>query len=118
MNDDDFENKLRALTGALQRPDPTPDWKADILARARLEANAIPMKRKLPPRWLMLGWAAAWVAIIAMNVAAPQDAASDFAMNLTVPTVKQPPSGITPPQGDLPALIAFHRHLNLNLDLP
>ena len=61
MNDDDFENKLRAITGSLHRPDPTPAWKADILARARREADAIPVKRMLPPRWLMMAWAAAWV---------------------------------------------------------
>ena len=51
---DDFEKKLMALAGALHRPDPTPAWKADILARARREAGAIPIK--LPPRALALAW--------------------------------------------------------------
>ena len=116
MNDD-FEKELRALTRALRRPDPTPAWKADILARARREAEALPMKRMLPPRWLMTSWAAAWIAIVALDFTAPKDAPSDLAMN-TVPLVKTTPSNGTLPQGDLPALIAFHQHRNLNLDLP
>ncbi|MCE9519211.1 MAG: hypothetical protein K8R87_06645 [Verrucomicrobia bacterium] len=114
MNDDDFEKKLHALTGALHRPDPTPAWKADILARARREADAIPFKRTLPPRWLMLGWAAAWAAVLAMYFTAPQDTATDYAVN----KVKTTPPNTTTPQSDAPTLLAFQRHLNLNLDLP
>jgi hypothetical protein len=118
MNDDDFENKLRVLTGALQRPDPTPAWKADILARARREADAIPLKRNLPPRWLMLGWAAAWTAILAMNLFTQRESSADLALSPRVSAPKQATPNIASPQGELPALIAFHHHLNLNLDLP
>jgi hypothetical protein len=116
MNDEDFEKKLHDLTGALHRPDPTPAWKADILARARREAGVIPMKRNLPPRWLMLGWAAAWAAVLVMNFTAPQDTSSDYA----VKNVKIMPSVTTLPQGNAPTLLAFHQQLNqtLNLDLP
>ena len=46
MNDDEFEKKLQSLTGALHRPDPTPAWKADILARALREADAIPLSAR------------------------------------------------------------------------
>ena len=46
MNDNDLENQLRALTGALHRPDPTPAWKADILSRALREASVTPFKRE------------------------------------------------------------------------
>lgn len=116
MNDD-FEKELHALTRALHRPDPTPAWKADILARARREADVLPMKRMLPPRWLMTSWAAAWIAIVALDFTAPEDAPPAFALD-TVPPVKQTPSNGTLPQGDLPALIAFHQYRNLNLDLP
>jgi hypothetical protein len=113
MNDEDFEKKLHALTGALHRPDPTPAWKTDILARARREADAIPIKRMLPPRWLMVGWAAAWVVILAMNFTAPQGTAPRVASGVAAPAVPQ-----TRPQQDFPTLLAFHQHLNLNLDLP
>jgi hypothetical protein len=57
--------------------DPTPAWKADILARARREAMGIPLKKTLPPRWLMHAWAAAWVAILLMHFASPSDPASE-----------------------------------------
>ena len=66
MNDDNFEKKLLALTGAAGRPDPTPAWKADILARALREAEAAPLTRLAPPRWLLLSWAAAWIAILTL----------------------------------------------------
>lgn len=117
MNEHDFEKELHALTQALHRPDPTPSWKADILSRACREAAVPPMKRMLPPRWLMLGWAAAWVAIVVMNVTAPRDAGPEFALNMIPPARQVPPNNILP-QGDLQALIAFHQHRNLNLDLP
>ena len=81
MNDNDLENQLRALTSALHRPDPTPAWKAEILSRALREASVTPLKRNLPPRWLMVGWAAAWTAIVAMNFLTPQDARSNDWVN-------------------------------------
>lgn len=117
MNDEDFENKLREITGALHRPDPTPAWKADILARACREADATRTTRLLPPRWLMTTWAAAWVAILAMNFFTQRDGASDIALNSS-PAQKQTSPDLTSPQGGLPTLIAFHQRLNLNLDLP
>ncbi len=118
MNDDDFEKKLHTLTGALHRPDPTPSWKADILARARREADTLPFKRTLPPRWLMLGWAAAWAAVLVMNFTAPQDTTVSAARSGANSKTKLSPSPVTPPQNDVATLLAFHRHLNLNLDLP
>jgi hypothetical protein len=113
MNDD-LESKLHALTGALRRPDPTPAWKTDILARARREATVIPLKQTLPPRWLMLGWAAAWMAILALNFTAPRDAE----LSSTTSTRKQSSSSSS--QGDVAVLFAFQQHQmrNLNLDLP
>jgi hypothetical protein len=118
MNDDDFEKKLHALTGALQRPDPTPAWKADILARARREADASPVKHTLPPHWLMLSWAVAWAGIIALHFTSPRFSASDIPLNQPPVVQTQPPQMITPAKGHLPAVIAFHSRLNLNLDLP
>ena len=118
MNDDDFEKKLHALTGSLHRPDPTPAWKADILARARREADAVPMKRMLPPRWLMLTWAAAWAAILTLNFTAPRETTASGARSVADSKTKLSPSPVTPPQNDVPTLLAFHHHLNLNLDLP
>lgn len=116
MNDDEFEKKLQALTGGLQRPDPTPAWKAEILARARREADAIPFQRTLPPRWLMLGWAAAWVAILVMNLTAPSNPAlgtTHFAV-----ATKPDPMSAAPRDSSAQTLLAFHQRMNLNLELP
>ena len=113
MNNDDIEKKLRALTGALHRPDPTPAWKADILARARREADAIPMKRTLPPRWLVLSWAAAWVAILALNFTAPKDVVSPVTRGFAATHASSADLSASPL-----TLLAFQRTMNLNLDLP
>ena len=78
MKNEEFENKLHTLTRTLHRVDPTPAWKEDILARARREAMGIPLKKTLPPRWLMHAWAAAWVAILLMHFASPSDPASEM----------------------------------------
>lgn len=118
MNDDDFEKKLQALTRALRRPDPTAAWKADILSQARREAGASPHVRTLPPRWLMLSWAAAWIAIVALEFTSPQFSDSDATLNQPSLARTDAAQKATPAKADLPALIAFHSRLNLNLDLP
>jgi hypothetical protein len=116
MNDDDFEKKLHALTGALQRPDPTAAWKADILARARREAGAAASRHMLPPRWLMLTWATAWAAILALHFNKPP--------SLTQPgtgfanSAKASPAPVAPTKPSVTPLLAFHSQLNLNLDQP
>ena len=115
MNDDEFEKKLHALTGALHRPDPTPAWKADILARARREADAIPIKRLLPPRWLMLGWAAAWAAIVGLHFTTPGDVQGDTDQNWNLASRTAPPATRS---DEATTLLAFHRHANLDPDLP
>lgn len=78
MNDDGFEAKLRESLRRGGRPDPTPVWKEAILARALAEVRPRAHAQWLPPRWLMIGWAAAWVAALllkwsvdSMNAAAP-----------------------------------------------
>lgn len=116
MNNDDIEMELRALTAALHRPDPTPAWKAAILARARLEAgatDAIPMKRTLPPRLLAFSWAAAWAAIIAMNLTAPKDASAPAPGGFA--STRAPSAGVGEPP---PSLLAFQRNMTPNLDQP
>jgi hypothetical protein len=111
MNDDDFEKKLLALTGALHRPDPTSRWKEDILARARREADSIPLKRSLPPRWLMLSWATAWMAIFAFHLTQPSATKPNAESIVSAkPSVKPASPPLT--------LIAFHQQLNFNLDQP
>ncbi len=117
MNDDEFEKKLRALTGSLHRPDPTPAWKSDILARARREATVVPIKRGLPPRWLMLSWAAAWAAICVLHFTTPADVAPAPAAPLagTAPDRSSPDST---PSASPQTLFAFQRRMELNLDQP
>ena len=111
MNDDDFEKKLLAITEALHRPDPTPGWKVDILARARREADSIPLKRSLPPRWLMLSWATAWMAIFVFQFTQPS------ATKLNAESIVSAKPSVKPASPPL-TLIAFHQQLNLNLDQP
>jgi hypothetical protein len=73
MNDDPFEQKLRKITGQLSRPDPTPEWKEEILARALQEARPVAPNRALPPRWLVACWSVAWLAILALHFTAPSN---------------------------------------------
>jgi hypothetical protein len=114
MNDD-FEKKLIALTGALRRSDPTAAWRGDILARARREAEAIPFKRMLPPRALVIGWAAAWAAIMLLSVATPRNVdqrpASDFAASGANQKQEAASTDLT---ASTATLIAFDRQYNLN----
>ncbi len=118
MNDDEFEKKLHALTGALHRPDPTPAWKADILARARREAEAIPFTRTLPPRWLMLGWAAAWAAVLVMDFTAPSNPTPETNHSAVAAASKPGPTQSPPTDSLAGTLLAFHQRMNLNLELP
>ena len=73
MNDDAFEQKLSKLTGHLSRPDPTPEWKEEILARALRKARSSAANRALPPRWLVACWSVAWLAILALHFTAPSN---------------------------------------------
>jgi hypothetical protein len=118
MNDDAFEKKLESLAGSLPRPDPTPQWKADILARARREAatpaaSALP-RRALPPRWLMAAWCTAWALIVLMHVTTPAD--HSVAGTSTPLATAMPKSGkASALRGDAPTtltLLAFHRELS------
>ena len=115
MNDDAFEKKLRELTGALKRPDPTPAWKADILARARREADAAPTERARSPRWLVAALGVAWAAIFVMNFTTPQDAPPSGARDVAVAKKMHAPDA-TP--GESWTLLAYHQRMNLSLDLP
>jgi anti-sigma-K factor RskA len=111
-NDDEFEKKLQSLTSALHRPDPTPEWKADILARAMREADAARQKRTLlPPRWLMVTWGTAWAAIVVLNFAAPQTSIQTGSPQIAAPSAA--PGG---PAAQ--TLLAYNRQLNLSIDLP
>ena len=116
MNYDDFELKLRELTTSSQRPDPTAAWKADILARARREAGAAPLRRTLPPRWLMLTWATAWAAILALHLTLPSDTSPQSAEFATTTKAQPLPDDSMKPM--VTGLVAFHQQLNLNLDQP
>ena len=77
MKNDPFENKLHSLTNSLQRVDPTPAWKTEILARARREAMAVPVNRIHVPRWQVYALAAAWIAIFALRFTVSPDPVSD-----------------------------------------
>lgn len=112
MNDDrDFENKLLALTSALRRPDPTPAWKDEIIAHALREApRKSPRRLLLPPRWLLVGWSAAWAAALVLHVSAPRSSTTSSA-----PSLAKARSSAQQPST---SLIAYNRQLSLNLDLP
>lgn len=109
MNDDVFERKLAALAGRAQPSDPTPAWKAEILARAKREAAGATARRGLPPRWLLLAWSAAWVLIVLMRLTTPEGESSISPGGVEVPAS----SLVVSTSGqELSALLAFHRELN------
>lgn len=116
MNNDAFEKKLESLAGALPQPDPTPQWKADILARAWREAGAATAtpRRILPPRWLMTVWCTAWVAIALMHFGTPADTAAPGASAQLVETKRDAEAGSGVHTTDSPSLtlLAFHRELS------
>jgi hypothetical protein len=107
MNDDEFEDKLRALSGKLVRPDPTAAWKADILACARQTREKVVPRT---PRVLLTVLAAAWLLIAVLRLTTPADTA----------TPGGPPDSASLAMRDdspLRALMAFQSRREL-LDLP
>lgn len=116
MNDDAFEKKLRALTSGLHRPDPTPAWKADILARARREADATPREPMLPPRWFIAALGVAWAAILMMNFATPREPQPRTPQGFAVANPTPAPDATLP--ADRWTLLALHQRMNRNLELP
>jgi hypothetical protein len=116
MNDDAFEKKLCELTDALQRPDPTPAWKSDILARARREADAVPRERTRSPRWLAGGLGVAWAAIFLMDFTTPREAPPSGRRNMAAVRKVSVPDD--PSQGDAWTLLAFHNRMNLSFEFP
>jgi hypothetical protein len=112
MNDD-FEEKLLRAASASRRGDPTPAWKADILARARSAAG----KRSGPPRVLVAAWAMAWAAIVLLTFATPRGADESPVSNVARSSAgQQQEAGENNPL-TTPTLIALERQYHLN-DLP
>ena len=100
MNDDAFETRLRENLRRGGRPDPTPAWKESILERALATSRQKKTPRLLPPRWLMVGWAAAGVAALVLKWGSPAtDDATAFA------------SGQVPAEPFLPSLYAYQEQL-------
>lgn len=67
---DDLESRLSALQ---LQPLP-PEWREEMLSRLE---SAPPLPRRAPPRWLAVGWGAAWAAVLVLHFTTP--AASDTA---------------------------------------
>jgi hypothetical protein len=111
MNDNDFEEELRALSARLVRPDPTPGWKAEILERARhAREQAVPRT----PRWLLAALGIAWLMIAVLRLTTPGDStAYGPAHSATMPVAQNSPA----PEAPWSALMAFHSNPEL-LDLP
>lgn len=114
MNDE-FELRIKTLARTISRHDPTPGWKVEILARANREASLVTMRTFLPPRWLALGWAAAWTGILLLGWSthsASQQIAS------VIPSTGPSHKPLSRPTESLTAHIsAFERHLNLGMEL-
>lgn len=114
MNDEEFEKKLHALTNALERPDPTTAWKADILARARRETAPASSQRILPPRWLLISWSAAWVAIAWMSFSAPKSVGPSHPKDLATTPAKPIPKPASEMNASPQTLIAYQRNFYNN----
>jgi hypothetical protein len=112
---DEFESRIETLARTVSRRDPTPDWKAEILARARREASAGPFRTFLPPRWLALGWAAAWTGICVLGWTAHKNSQQVArAIPSTGPAHQPFPRSA---QSLTAQLSAFEKHLNLGAEL-
>lgn len=114
MNDEEFEKNLQTLTSALERPDPTAAWKADILARASRETATPLSRRLLPPRWLLFSWVAAWVAIAWMSFTTPRNADPGRPTNFAITPDKPNAKPISEMNASPQTLIAFQRHFNFD----
>ena len=85
MNPDEFEQALMRDLASASRRDPTPAWKADILARA-----SAPVRRKVItfPRPMLLAWAACWVAVLVLHFMTPSSTpllTADVSRHVSVP---------------------------------
>ncbi len=122
MNEDPFEKKLASLAHAMKSPDPTPGWKTDILGRARREAAgaSATSPRTAPPRWLLAAWGVAWALVLLMHFTAPASASSprDHAAILQAPLPSQSLLDANETQAVPLTLVAFHREMNAQNDLP
>ena len=100
MNPDesDLELKLRALLHQTPSHDPTLDWRQSILRRAR------PVSL-LPPRWLVMGWAAAWIVAMFLEMAQ---------LRTEHPQI----SAKTPLSPPATTLLTYHIQLHQELELP
>jgi hypothetical protein len=107
MNDEEFEDKLRALTAKLGRPDPTQGWKADILSHARHSREG-----RLPgaPRLLVVVLGAAWLLIAILRFTTPSDMAVMPTERSTTPLAAREDSALR-------MLIAFRSNPSF-LDMP
>jgi hypothetical protein len=114
MNDE-FELRIETLARNIRRQDPTPAWKADILAKARREARVVPFRTFLPPRWFALGWAAAWTAIGLLGWSTHKTS-QQLARAIPSTGHAQPPFSSSD-ESLTAQLSAFEKHLNLDADL-
>ena len=115
MNDE-FESRIEHLARIVSMYDKTPQWKADILAKARNEARAIPMRRLLPPMWLVFAWAAAWVGICLFGWSAhslSQEVARAIPSTIPLETSSQISTELLSHQ-----LLTLKNHLTLYSELP
>lgn len=73
MNPDLIEKELRDCMAAagLERHDPTPGWKREILAEAALSRGRTPSSLHRAPRLLLVVLGAAWCLIVALHLTTP-----------------------------------------------
>ena len=114
MNDE-FESRIETLARTVAWHDPTPNWKTEILAKARREARVVPLRTFLPPRWLALGWAAAWTGISLLGWSTHRNS---LQVARALPSTSPAYKPFSRPAESLAAqLFEFERHLNLGSDL-
>ena len=108
MNDE-FESRIETLARNISRHDPTPGWKTEILA------SFVQLRTFLPPRWLALGWAAAWTGTLLLGWCTHSTSQQ---IARAIPASSPSHKALSRPTESLTAqLSAFKRHLNLNLEL-
>lgn len=72
MNPEEFEQALQRDLASASRRDPTPAWKAEILARATAHPKE---KVRIFPRPILLAWAACWAVALLLHFMTPANPA-------------------------------------------
>jgi len=110
MNDlEDDELQLRRIVQVETTSDPTPVWKEEILRHAVAVCQTQQTTRLLPPRGLMIGWAAALCISVVFHLLTPASPSAS-----STQAMRSLPMG----SAESPTLLALQLQHQRNSDFP